>query len=60
MLILHVLYCSISGSVALKVLYTTLKAQNEDVGDLKDGLLSNRVCTVKFPVGKPSMKQHKL
>ena len=29
----------------------TLPAQNEDIVDLKDGLLSNRVLTVKFPVG---------
>ena len=30
----------------------TLPAQTEDIVDLKRGLLSNRVCTVKFPVGE--------
>ena len=30
--------------------YTTLPAQYGDSFDLKDGLLNNRVCTVKFPV----------
>ena len=30
----------------------SLRAQTVDNVDLKDGLLSNRVCTVKFPVGE--------
>ena len=39
-------------TVAKCVLYRwTLPAQTEDMDDLRDGLLSNRVCTVKFPVG---------
>ena len=37
------------GNIYLKC-YFSLLAQYGDSADLKDGLLHNRVCTVKFPV----------
>ena len=39
--------------------YYTLPAQTEDIVDLKGGLLSNTVCTVKVPVGEFNISSNK-
>ena len=45
-------FLSVALSLHRNFIYKTLPAKTEDIVDIKGGHLSNRVCTVKFPVGE--------